>query len=391
MRIYLASPAIDRVDDSIGGLPVFLEPSSTELSSFLAKINSLVLLPEHLTREQQRLIYKQSSRAKLEAEPVEVTIGDVTSPLQHIDRNVRPSRWASLKDVVNQSETTADWENVVRVLEGFHSADIPVKPEWQELVVRKLNEAGHHNIILKALQRVKATGLRLSNYNVTLKVLKGAHDRAVESNWDKVETVKALRYARQIVELMEEEEHHAVLSKGAKMAQTDWRSKPFVIAVPAELAAVVAQKYQGDVDTVKTLASRLVNALKQDNAAVRPQPDKSHEPLPVQAQDSIDRVAAFSAKTEKDFHGRSYQTDALNAHCEGLFELVAIWNALKTSKAVLGAEMPLAVEAAEYESRIKKVLDEGLDALPKLQNREGVELTSAYPAYLKEQLQKCQA
>ncbi|KAF2629248.1 hypothetical protein BU25DRAFT_364303 [Macroventuria anomochaeta] len=376
---------------SKGGLPVFLEPSSTELSSLLAKINSKVLLPEHLSREQQKLVYKQKSRAKLETEPVEVTIGDVTLPLEHIDRNVRPSRWESLKNVVRQSETTADWENVVRVLEGFHSAGIAIKPEWQELVVRTLIENGHHNIVLKALQRVKATGLRLSNYNVTMRVLKGAHDRAAESEWDREETVKALRYARQIVELMEEDDHHAVLSKGAKMTQTDWRSKPYVIAVPTELAAVVAQKHEGDVETVKTLANRLVNALKQDNAAVRPQSKSSHEPLPIQAQDSIDRVSAFGTKTEADFKNKNGQTDAVNVYCQGLFELLTIWNALKTSRTVLGAEMPLAAEAAEYESRIKKVLDEGVEAVPTLQKRGGVELRSQYPAYVREQLQKCQA
>lgn len=355
----------------------------------LAKINSKVLLPEHLTREQQKLVYKEKGRAKLETEPVEVTVGEVTLPLEHIDRNVRPSRWESLREVVNQSETAADWENVVRVLEGFHSAGIAIKPQWQELVVRKLNENGHHSIVLKALQRVKATGLRLSNYPVAFRVLKGAHERAADSDWDMEETVKALRYARQVVELMEEEEHHAVSSmKGATKSPTDWRSSPYVIAVPTELAAIIAQKHEGDVGVVKNLANRLINALKQDNAAVTPQ---SHEFKAAQAQGSSDRVAALAKQTEADFKGKGSQTDGLNGYCQGLFELTTIWNALKTSKAVLGADMPLAAEAAEYESKIKKVLDESVQAMPKLQTRGGVELKSQYPAYIRKQLQKCQA
>ncbi len=73
------------------------------------------------------------------------------------------------------------------------------------------------------------------------------------------------------------------------------------------------------------------------------------------------------------------------------FELLVIWNALKTSKAVLGSDMPLAAEAAEYEAKIKELLDEGLEALTKLQRRDGVELGISYPAYIIEQLQKCQA
>lgn len=361
------------IDSCIGGLPVFLEPSSSELSALLATINSKVLLPEHLTRDQQKLIYKQAMRAKLETEPVEVTIGDVTLPLEQMDRNFRPNRWESLREVVAQSETAADWENVVRVLEGYHSAGIAIKPQWQAMVVRHLTENGDHHIVLKALQRVKATGLRLSNYSVTQGVLKGAHNRAAESDWDKEETVKALRYARQVVELMEDKEHHAVLTKGSKTTQTDWRGEPFVIAVPTELAAMVAQKYSGDKEVVKTLANRLVNALKQGN------------------QESIDAVAAFNTKSEADYTNKTAQTAALVEYCGGLAELIIVWNALKTSRAVLGAEMPLATEAAEHESRIKKVLDEANQVLSKLQQKGGVQLRSKYPAYITEQLQKCQA
>lgn len=392
MRLCIEITTIHYVDDCVG-LPVFLEPSSTELSTTLAKINSKVLLPEHLTREQQKLVYKEKGRAKLETEPVEVTIGEVTLPLEHIDRNVRPGRWESLQEVVSQSETAADWENVVRVLEGFHSAGIEVKPQWQELVVRKLNENGHHSIVLKALQRVKATGIRLSNYPVAFRVLKGAHERAADSDWEKDETVKALRYARQVVELMEEEEHYAVSSiKGAKKGPTDWRSAPYVVAVPTELAAIVAHKYEGNVELVKNLANRLVNVLKQDNTAapVKPQ-SRLVEPPAVQAENSIERVSLLAKQTESDFKNKTVQLAALNQYCQGLFETMVIWNALKTSKAVLGADMPLATEAAEYETRAKQVLDDSVQTLPKLQTRAGEQLKSFYPAYIQEQIQKCLA
>jgi hypothetical protein len=204
------------------------------------------------------------------------------------------------------------------------------------------------------------------------------------------ETVKALRFARQIVELMEEEEHHAVLSKGAKMAQTDWRSKPFIIAVPTELAAVVAQKHEGDVEIVKTFANRLVHALKQDNFTVSLPCTRNPVHTTDIAQESIDRVSAYSTKTEADFKAKNSQTDALNQYCQGLFELLTIWNALKTSRTVLGADMPLATEAAEFENKIKSVLDTSVDALPRLHRRGDVELRSTYPAYIKEQLQKVQ-
>lgn len=370
---------------------MFLEPSSTELQELLASINAKVLLPEHFSREQEKLVYKQASRSKLETEPVEVTIGNVTLPLEHIDRLARPSRWGSLKQVVHQSESAADWENVVRVLEGYHAAGINTKADWQELVVRKLIENGQQSLVLKALQRVKATGLRLSNYKVTQRSLKGAHDRASLSNWERDETIQALRFARQIVEMMEDEEHHSILSKGAKLAQTDWRGKPFVIAVPTELAAVVAQKHGGEVETVKAFANRLVHALKQDNFPVSYDASLCTLLRLTSQQESLDSVSAASAKTEADYKGKTNQTDAVNAFCNGLFELLTIWNALKTSKSVLGADMPLAADAAGFEDKIKTVLFSGVDALPKLHLRDGLELRTSFPAYIRDQMSRCQS
>lgn len=374
VRGNASSRAFSRSVARSKGLPVFLEPSSPELAVLLAKINSKVLLPEHLTKSQQKLVYKQSSRAKLETEPVEVTIGDVTLPLEFLDRNKLPDRLRCLTEVIAKAETTADWENVVRVVEGYHGAGVLVRPDWYDMVVRNLLENDHGDIVLRALQRVKVTGLRLSNYLVTFRLLRDCHDRAVRSDWDSEETSKALRYAQHVVELMENEEHHAIPPrKAAKMVQTDWRSRPFVVAVPSELAAVTAQKHSGDVDMVKTLASRLVYALKQDGDA------------------TINSVATSSTKSEADFKNSHDQFQALNAHCSNLLELLVIWNALKTSQAVLGADMPLATEAAEYQSRIKQVMDAGSRAISQLKTRGGVELRNKFPAYLTEQLQKVQA
>lgn len=260
------------------------------------------------------------------------------------------------------------------MVEGYYGAGIVVRPDWYDMVVRNLLENGHSSMVLKALQRVKVTGLRLSNYPVTFRVLRDCHDRAVQSDWDSEETKLALRYAQHVVELMEQEEHHAVQPrKAAKTVQTDWRSKPFVVAAPLELAAVVAQKHSGNVDMVKTLANRLVYALKQDGDA------------------TINSVASSSTKSEADFTNNHGQFQALDAHCSNLLELLVIWNALKTSQAVLGADMPLATEAAAYQSRIKQVIDKGSRAVSQLKTRGGVELRSKFPAYLTEQLQKVQA
>lgn len=235
-------------------------------------MNSKVLLPSHLTPEQQRLVYKVENKAKLEAEPVEITLGEVTLPLEHLDRNRLPNRFQTFNEIVKKSESKDDWENVVRMLEGFENAGIKINPAWQEKVVRKLNRSGNQHLILKALQRAKATGLRMSEYQVLLQVLRSVHDKAALSDWDKEETTKALRLAKQVVELLEDEEHCGGRARGEMVSGQDLRGKPPVVALPTELAAVLAERHGGNVEEVKTLAGRLMAALKQDNYNVSPAP-----------------------------------------------------------------------------------------------------------------------
>ena len=248
-----------------GALPEFLESSSPELASTLARFTSKVLLPEHLTKEQRDLVYKQENRPRLEAEPIEITLGEVTLPLEHIDRNRdRPSRWDTVKQVVEQSKTAEDWENVVRMMEGFHDASVQVKDKWFQKIVRGMNEAGMHHLILKSLQRAGKTGMRLRSDGLVRTVFNTLHERAASSGWDEAETGKMLRLAEQLTELMESDEH---LGK-VETQKLDPRASPFTISVPLELAAVKAKKYQQGQDAdgkVQKLATRLVNALNQDN------------------------------------------------------------------------------------------------------------------------------
>jgi len=245
---------------------VFLTPSSLELTELLSTFNSKILLPSLLTNEQKKLVYKQENKAKLEAEPVDIALGEVTLPLEPLDRNRLPNRTETFMEIIRKSESREDWENVVRVLEGLEDAGIKVSRTWRELVVRRLHLSGNQHLILKALQRVKATGLRMRDGRLVLQVLRGVHDMAAKSDWDKDETNKAFRFAKQIVEMLEDDEHRVGPAK--TLYKTDFRGDPAVVALPTELAAVLADRHGGDVEQVKTLARRLMASLKQDDYSV---------------------------------------------------------------------------------------------------------------------------
>ncbi|KAH7413824.1 hypothetical protein DE146DRAFT_601571 [Phaeosphaeria sp. MPI-PUGE-AT-0046c] len=340
---------------SRGALPVFLESSKPEISELLSKFNSEILLPYHLTKEQEKLVFSTANKAKLEAEPIEVTLGDVTLFLKHLDRNRLANRWATFRQVISQSETREDWENVVRMLEGFQEAGIQGKPDKYALVARQLNLAGMHHILLKALQRVKSTGLQMSYWQVTVQVLRAAYDKAALSEWEPEETKKALRFAKQVVELLEEEEHHTKPAKSRpEDEEYDFRGRPGVVAVPTALSAVLAKKHGGDVEDVKVLAGRLIASMEQESYTQH-----------------LDALAKKFTLTEADFSKVAQQSSHVSHCLHDILELVWVENALKTSMQVLGDNMPMAKEAQQYSSRVSQLRSTGMEATKKLRTRGG--------------------
>jgi hypothetical protein len=354
---------------SRGALPNFLPPSKPELSELLSKFNAKVLLPAHLTKEQQKLVYKEESRAKLEAEPVEITLGEVTIPLEHLDRNRLPNRFKTFRKIIAESETKEDWENVVRCLEGFEEAGIKVPSAWQELAIRKLNLAGMHHLILKILQRPKETGVRLSNLTVLRQVLRSIHDKATLADWAEDETAKAYKLAKQVVELMDDEEHHKSQKRDLKdreVVRGDWRGRPAVVALPTEMAAMLAQRYGGDKEEVKKLSARLVNALKQSAYMT-----------------SLDLTSQRSGVTSAAHVNVTKQLTFLQEYSYDLLEVLIVWNALKASRKVLGAEMPMTEEAQKFEARANEVLMQGLGSLENMsKNKEGKPLKDGTKDYI---------
>jgi hypothetical protein len=72
-----------------------------------------------------------------------------------------------------------------------------------------------------------------------------------------------------------------------------------------------------------------------------------------------------------------------------LLQLIVVWNALKTSRNVLGADMPMAEEAQKYETRVKEVLMQGVEATDKLMSREGKSLNTEITRYIKDGVERC--
>ncbi|KAF2021427.1 hypothetical protein BU24DRAFT_446444 [Aaosphaeria arxii CBS 175.79] len=333
-----------------GSLPSFLEPSSEDLGAALAKLNSKVLLPAQLSPDQRKLVFRPSNTARLEAESVEITLGDVTLPLEHINqRTDTPSRWGTIKTIVDSSETPEDWENVLRMLEGFEDASLHLSPARKCMIIRSLNNAGMQHLVLKALQRADKTGLRLRDEEIVLRVFTGFHEKALDAEWGAAETKKALGYAEQVIDLMEEKTHLG----GKPVGPGDLRSNPVVIGALLELAAVRAKKHtEGkDVDgKVKKYAHRIMSAHTQDPSIM-----ETH----------LSRARASIALNK--FKSNHVKASTLNALKSEIISLIPLYIGIKTASQVLGADMPLAREA---QTLAKTLLDTFTDAEKKLLGEE---------------------
>ncbi|EDU42490.1 hypothetical protein A1F94_012462 [Pyrenophora tritici-repentis] len=350
-----------------GALPVFREPSSPNLSQLLANFNSKVLLPAHLTKQQQKLVYSQESRAKLEAEPVEITLGDVTLPLEHLDRNKLPDRTRTYRTIIKESKTPEDWENVLRCLEGLKEASLKITMHTKEHVARVLNQAGMYRILLKGLQRVKQTDLSMKYWLVTRQVLRGLHDRAASTGWDEQETAQAFKMATQVIDLMNMDQHCGLVEE-----EYDHRGRPEVIAVPTELAAVMAERHGGDIEEVKKLCKRLVAALEQTNY-----------------METLDKISKLPQQEPAE--KKSQQSAFVGDYVYKLMSQIWVWNALSTSRRVLGADMPKADVALGFEQRTEAVLNEGIDNLDKLLTYNGERLEFKLAGYIQSALEQCKA
>ncbi|KAF2203956.1 hypothetical protein GQ43DRAFT_388978 [Delitschia confertaspora ATCC 74209] len=346
-----------------GTLPSFQEPSSPELSAVLQTLNSRVLLPSHLTHDQRLLIYRQKNRSRIEAEPIHITLGDVELPLEHLNRNTdQPSRWSAIKQVVDLAQTPADWENVVRMLEGFHDAGIRMKPEWEECVVRKMFENGQGHLAVRALERVRETGLSLKREGVRNLVFQGIRSRASESGWKKKETEASLAVMERVIELMENKLH---LGKSSASPR-DPRASPFVIAYPLELAAMRARKHLDGKDeaaVVHKYAVRLMAAFKQDGFM----------------ESTLPTTLTSKLTLPSDFKTPYHEKTAVADLRRNVISFIPVWNALQTSSSVLQKRMPMPDDAKKITDSIWKAMQ---GAVKELQKREKL-------GDVKEKIEKC--
>lgn len=250
-----------------GAVPKFTETSSPELDSHLDHARRKIIIPAHLSKEQQDLIYKPKNKKILASEGGKAMIGEEELTLEHINKaKDQPKGYTVLWEAIDLMQERRDWDNLPRLLHGLNNASTlklnkPRNAWKKEKLVRRLGLAGRQDVLLECVRQSAVTGLTLDSGRFAGQVLHWIQTKAVDSDYEAEETSKALKWAELVATMMEDPSH-----AGSKYTGKSWLASE-VPGILLELAAVRASKYLGGVDQdgkVAEYARRLVQSLPED-------------------------------------------------------------------------------------------------------------------------------
>lgn len=251
----------------LGGLPVFVESSSPELTDLLINIRTKRILPSLLNAEQRKLIQSRKMKSQLENEPVYATIGEEEVRLTHFDPTTEVPKAAAFLDVLEMTNERQDWRNLPPLLEGLYQTNMKMRPKWLHMLVNKAFTDGMLPVVIQCLQQVKTNGMTLRDEVLREKVMTFIRLNARNQEWSEEATLKSLKQAQQVLELMDEPEHCGNSTVGPE----DPRADPSLIGIPLELAAVRAKNHLGGSDkdgVVAMYLARLLPALQQQTTSI---------------------------------------------------------------------------------------------------------------------------
>ena len=134
-----------------------------------------------------------------------------------------------------------DFDTLPGILEGYKLARRNVTDAMKEKMIRKCSQVGKGGLIMKCIQEVDKTGIKLDSLSVARCVMLISVYRAIESEWSKAGLEKASRFAESILNMLEDPQH--VVSKGTPK-HLDPRIHPDILGVVLSSFATRAVRLQ---------------------------------------------------------------------------------------------------------------------------------------------------
>ncbi|KAH8194850.1 hypothetical protein TruAng_010983 [Truncatella angustata] len=222
----------------------FTPTSSAELDSALSTIREKILLPSYLTLAQRKKIISSKWAKKLQVDPITIEIDGELSKFRYMNPfsgdipNTRKSVVAAVEKFDGASDD--DFANLRPLLEGVHATGRRLSDDFYAKILRIVGLKGRVYELVELARGSKKTGFRLDTSEKVNELLHFCQLRALEAEWSRPETQKALRWAEEVVELLEDEAH------APKTAQIEGdlplNRDPQVLLAPLHLAAALVVK-----------------------------------------------------------------------------------------------------------------------------------------------------
>ncbi|KAK4211950.1 hypothetical protein QBC37DRAFT_425874 [Rhypophila decipiens] len=248
--------------------PIKFHYTNPELHEILKTIREKIIIPSYLSEDQKKKVYDYRCQKELEIDPIVVDVDGEEFKFGYINpRQDVPNTKKLVQQAVDHMKTKSDISNVAPLLEGLKQAKRSVDSTILPKIVRRAGLADATSKIVDAAGWVERTNFRLIHSETVNMLLCFIQEKALDSEWDKEETLKALKQANKVIEVMEErkENHPDGMSwnEGMTLRKKPLYRDPQVLAARLHLAAVLAVKhYDGkDVDGLVTKYAQEVVAL----------------------------------------------------------------------------------------------------------------------------------
>lgn len=187
----------------------FVETENPELNHILKTIQDKIILPAHLPKKQRQMVFNVREKAKLEQNPIILEIEGLEHKFAPIDRfNDVPNSKTAMRGAIDKMETPEDWKNLPILLAGYKQARVKLnKAQWAH-IVRLACSSGNASVIMECAKQADATGLDLSNHEVTATLLSALNAYMLTSGFDAAETAQSIKFIDTILDLLLRP-HHA--------------------------------------------------------------------------------------------------------------------------------------------------------------------------------------
>ena len=125
------------------------------------------------------------------------------------------------------------------MLKDFKLANILPKPGWLVKLARYMISKGMLPLLMQALRSVENTQMSLQDRELLNVLLLGIRKNAEESNWDLATTQNCLRYAEEVMAMLENPLH----GRSRMLEMDDPRTSPEIFGFVVELAGMLVHKH----------------------------------------------------------------------------------------------------------------------------------------------------